>query len=254
VPKLPKVKIVFKTKLPIGMFLISRTVTSEIIVDASRRVLEPSNLSLLGLDKETVKSNVPKAVICGALLAAFDHQRGYFGSGVEGQRAHFIAGLERMLVRRGKDDPYQLQSHVACADKHISKAFLLSLFDYRRVLAKSHYGKVCARSDGRSLNLTGLLPKSAKKGKKKSDEQLLEERLVEELRREAEAKVAKLEAAVRETGDECDERLKMELETARQELVDVDVLFIGLDCGKSGAQWCHGTACHSTGCDEEGRG
>lgn len=240
VPKVPKVKIVFKTKLRIGMFLISRTVASEIIVHASRRVLEPSNLSLLGLDEDIVKSNVPKAVICGALLASFDRQRDYFGSGVEGQRAHFIAGLKRMLVCQGVHGPYRLQSHVACVDKHVSKAFLLSLFDYRRVLAKSHYGKVCGRSDGRSLNLTGLLPKTAKKGKKKSDDVVLEETrarfrvLVEKLGQEAQDKMDKLEADAIAAGDDCDERLKMELETARQELENVNVLFMGLDCGKSG--------------------
>jgi hypothetical protein len=39
---------------------------------------------------------------------------------------------------------------------------------------------------------------------------------------------------VSEAGDDCDERLKVELETARQDLENVDMLFIGLDCGKSG--------------------
>ncbi len=238
VPKLPQVKIVFKTKLPIGMFLISRTVASEIIVDASRRVLQPSNLTLMGLDNDVSRSNVPKAVICGALLAAFDRQREYFAGGVEGQRANFIVGLKRMLAHQGEDGPYRLQSHVACADKHISKAFLLSLFDYRRVFPKSQYGKVCARTDGRSLNLTGLLPKTAKKSKQQSDEEVLEERragfrvLVKKLHQEAEEKLEKLEAAA--TSDSADERLQSDLANARQELQDVEVLFIGLDCGKSG--------------------
>jgi hypothetical protein len=77
-----------------------------------------------------------------------------------------------------------------------------------------------------------------KKGKKKSDEQLLEEtrarfrRLVEELLQKAKEKVDALEAASKKTPD--DDRLKDELKAALQDLEDTDVLFIGLDCGKSG--------------------
>jgi len=126
-PKVPEVKTVFETKLPIGMLFVSRTVASEIIVSTSRQVLEPGNLEKMGVSAELVASKVPQQVVCAALLAAFERQRLYFGTGVEGNRVAFVSGLERMFKREA-DGSYRLLDHGACVDKEISKAFLLSLF------------------------------------------------------------------------------------------------------------------------------
>jgi hypothetical protein len=222
------------------MYLVSRTVAAEITVSAARRVVEPGNLERMGFSAELVKSNVPEQVVRAALLASFDRQRSYFGHGVEGTRADFLSGLDRIFERKSDGTSYQCMNHVACAEKGISRAFHLSLFDYRRVIAKSHYGKVVARTDGRSLNLTGLLPKTAKSSKKKmSDEEVLEAKrssvrqLLDKLVMEAKEKVKILEVKAEETGG-ADVRWQTELEAAKNERNSVEVLFVGLDCGKSG--------------------
>ena len=238
VPQVRQVKTVFEAKLPIGMFLVSGTVAGEVMVSASRRVLEPENLEKMGLSTELMASKVPQQVIRAALLAAFDRQRSYFGTGVEGSRAAFVLGLDRMFKLEA-DGSYRLLDHVVCLDQKVNKAVLLSLFDYRRVLANSHYGTVCARTDGRSLHLTGLLPETAKKRAKKSDEDVLNEtrvrcqKFLERLNCEAKEKVEKLEEMVSALNG-ADERVVCELEGARKELNDIEVLFVGLDCGKSG--------------------
>ena len=77
------------------------------------------------------------------------------------------------------------------------------------------------------------------KKREKSGEEVLEEKrrtfklLREKLSKEAKEKVEKLEADVKRTNGE-DARLVTELETAREEAGSVEVLFVGLDCGKSG--------------------
>ncbi len=245
VPKMPVVKTVFETKLPIGMFLVSNAVAAEIIVSASRRVVEPANLKSLGLDDKMVASKLPEKILCAALHASFKQQRSYFQPKVKGTEAGFKKGLQRIFQRTKNE--YVCQANTACLGEEICVPFALSLFDYRSVLAKTHYGKVLARTDGRSLNLTGLLPESKgqhskikqrKVAKEKSGEVLEETRarfqeLVKRIRADAKKTVGRLCAAIADTAAK-DEELLRKLRDAEKELNEVNVLFVGLDCGKSG--------------------
>jgi hypothetical protein len=130
VPQKPVVKTVFEAKMSIGMFLISGTVASEIIVSAARQVVNAENVARIGLSEAVVASDMPQQVIRMALLASFDRQRSSFGSGVAGARADFMLGLDRMFERTRDSSFYQCMDHIACADEGMSKSASRFCFPY----------------------------------------------------------------------------------------------------------------------------
>ncbi len=233
-PVVPEVKVVPDTKYTFGMIPINRTLAPSIIVAAGRKVVSQSNLERL-----KVSSSDAEQIIKTVIVASFDRQRSHFGKGIGGSRTELIRGLKRMF-ERGSDGTFTLQSDnvFPASQESMQDACLLSLFDYKRVLAPSLVGSVGAHSDGCSLNLLGLKKgtKTSGRGKQFSDaDELLDKKrkaclqMEERLLKEEAERVA--ESQRRLDGDP---RAKSELEDAEERLKNVGILFLGLDCGKSG--------------------
>ena len=153
---------------------------------------------------------------------------------IPGSEERFIAGLGNMMVKKGNG--FRSQDHIACQATEVNKAFLLSLFNYKRVIPAQHHGSVSARTDGRSLILMAL-PGTMSKSKKfassssssssssttKTTTTTEEEQVTSKRKKREERKIAETDTV---------EHAKEKFHSKKSE--ENSLLFIGMDTGKSG--------------------
>jgi hypothetical protein len=165
VPKQPQVKLVPNVGYTIGHILISREVGVELLVRAMRCVVDDHNLLLLG----GIERDTAVRVISAAVDVSFRHQRDHFRKGgVEGGKAGLLSALTKAFEGTWSDNGtafvYSVLPQTIAGEKTMSKALMLSLFDWKRVVHPRHQGKLIASSDGVGLNLLALPKKKQRSG------------------------------------------------------------------------------------------